>query len=128
MAGKRIKIWIRGSIVEPVVAIVILVTTFAMAFSVLSRVNIVPSIMAINKADEMINEEVFLVYTEKDYLDKEETDGAFTLFKKVEQINNLAIKVHMEVYDASKKLISQRTVQIYDIEFKNKGLSTGNEE
>lgn len=119
MGGSRIKIWLRGSIVEPIVAIVILVTTIGMAFTVLSKVNIAPSIMAINKAAELINQEVFQVYTSKDYLDKEITDGAFTLVKKISQEKKTSvISIQIEVFDASKKLIASKRLTIFDIEVK----------
>jgi hypothetical protein len=117
----RINKWVRGSIIEPVVAIVILVTTIAMAFSILSRVNIVPSIMALNKANEMINNEVFLVYTQKDFLDKEIKDGAFLLEKKVNLVDKTSIiLVKINVFDATNKLIASKTVQLFDNETKPK--------
>jgi len=117
MGSSRIKIWLRGSIVEPIVAIVILVTTIGMAFTVLSKVNIAPSIMAINKAAELINQEVFQVYVSKDYLDKEITDGAFTLVKKISQEKKTSvINIQIVVFDASKKLIASKRLTIFDIE------------
>jgi hypothetical protein len=117
MGSGKIKIWLKGSILEPLVAIVIMVTTIGMAFSVLAKVNIVPQVMAINKAAELINSEVFLVYSQKDYLDKEIHDGAFTLTKQVSRAGKTnAVIIVLTVQDASNKVIASRTFQVFDTE------------
>ncbi len=105
--SKHIKLWIKGSIVEPVIALVILVMAIAMAFTILTKLNIVPSLQAKNKANELINNELLIILTEKKLLDSEEEFGGFTLIKtiKQEQSNSL-ITVELEVVDARQKQIA----------------------
>lgn len=111
----RINKALRGSILEPIVAIVIMVTTIAMAFSILAKVNIVPEIQALNKANEMVNHELFLVYTQNDFLDKEYTDGAFTLVKEVQPLSQSStITIKISVKDAKGKSIVKKFFQVYN--------------
>ncbi len=105
------KLWVNGSIMEPVVAAIILVMAIVMAFTILTKLNIVPQIQAINKANEMISQEELKTRREKEFLDKEIKDGALTLTKTVtKQENGLLIEVDYTVVDNADKELSSRTV------------------
>jgi hypothetical protein len=103
-----IKKKVKGSIVEPVIAIVLLVLTMAMAFVVLTRTNNTPKVQAINLAGELINQEIYNTITNTDFLDKSETVDAFTLIKEVSEINDgQAAIIKLQVQDKGGKLITK---------------------
>lgn len=110
--NKRIK----GSIIEPVIAVVMLVLTMAMAFSIIARLNITPTLKAINKANEMIDTEVYDILKNKNYIDNEKKDGALTLIKTVisDKINSDLIEIKIEVRDSKKKILSVKHILVTD--------------
>jgi hypothetical protein len=111
---------IDGSVIEPVIAIVILITTFGMAFTILTKLNSATPVKAINKANEMISNEIFETFTNSNFIDKEVKDGAFQLEKEVyldEKSDIIEISYH--VYDWKRKLIASKTIHKtkYSIDF-----------
>jgi hypothetical protein len=101
--------WLRGTILDPVIAIMVLVSVFTMAFTILTRLNIYPGLRIINKAHEMISSEVYETLNDKQLINKEITEGSLTLNKTITQIpeSNL-IKVELMVTDADNKLLARR--------------------
>ena len=108
-----IKARVQGSIVEPVIAVVILVITMAMAFTILTRTNITPIVQAKNRANELISMELFQTINESDFLDKEEQIGAFRIVKKVELVQNKnAVNIIVQVFDLKQKEIMKKQIII----------------
>ena len=79
----NLKLHTNGSIVEPVIAIVMFVLAMAMAFTILTRTNTTPLIQAKNMAGELVSQELFNTITKSDFIDKEEQYDAFKLQKEV---------------------------------------------
>jgi hypothetical protein len=99
---------LKGSIVEPVIAIVILVFSMAMAFTILMRTNHAPKIQAQNRASELINTARFNTVIHSDFLDASESSGAFTLVKKVTEFEEgKCVRVDLQVYDAKQELVAK---------------------
>lgn len=105
--------WLKGSIVEPVVAIVILVMAIAMAFTILTRLNLVPELQAKNKANEVISNEIANTFNNKELLDKEEQFGGLMLTKTVYQGQKI-IEIELAVYDTDNKEIAVRKLLVTD--------------
>lgn len=107
--GKRL--YIKGSVIEPVIAIVILITSFGMALTILTKLNSATSVKAINKANEMISNAVYETLTNSEFLDMEMKEGAFQLEKevKLDETNGI-VKISFRVYDRKRKLIASRII------------------
>jgi len=99
---------IDGSIIEPIIAIVLLMLTMVMAFGIILRLNITPALKATNKANELIDTEVYDILVNRNYIDNEKKEGALTLTKTVvrDQTNTDLIHITIQVQDSKKKLLS----------------------
>lgn len=109
--GKHKRLWVKGSIIEPAIAMVILVMSIATAFSILTNLNLVPKLQAKNRANELINMEMRNVLDNKDLLDSENQYGGFRLIKTIEEASarNL-VSIHLEIVDLKNKRIAKRTL------------------
>lgn len=106
---------LQGSVLEPVVAIIILVVTIGMALTVMTRTNAAIPVKAINKANEMIEREMSATLETSDFLSNEITDGAFHLVKKVQFSEETGlIDILLQVFDVNGKLIADKNRMIIE--------------
>lgn len=103
--------YINGSVIEPVIAIVILIITFGMALTILARLNSAIPVKAINKANEMINNEVFETLNNSNFLDKEVEEDSFWLEKEVKLNEETGIiEISFRVFDRNRKIIANKII------------------
>lgn len=109
------KIFLRGSILEPVVSIVILVFTVGMALTILTKMNSATPVKAVNKANEIISEVLFETFTQADYLDKEWQEGAFSVERQVKYNQESGIlEVFIKVTDIKSRVLAEKRISKID--------------
>ncbi|MBN1115643.1 MAG: hypothetical protein JXA77_00440 [Bacteroidales bacterium] len=111
MVRLNLKIFVKGSIIEPVVAIVIMVMVFGFAMVFLSKYSTIYDLKAINVANEMIDQELYNVVVLLDLNTDDVVNGALVLKKNIEvnKMENILF-INFVVNDRENKIISKRQI------------------
>jgi hypothetical protein len=113
-----IKYKLRGTILEPMIALMIIMFSITSAFTIVMKANNHNNIHQIARADASADEVLFNTIRDKKYLDEELKLQGLTIEKSVEWYDkpNHLLRVIINVYDNKNKILAtrQRVIISYD--------------
>lgn len=110
-----IKAELTGSILEPLIATIILLTVLSMAFTIFIKLNMHPTLAVKNMANSVVDSIYKETILNKNYLNQEFSLNGIQVLKEVKlNEQNDLMQLNITVFDNKNKLIKRKRLYIPD--------------